>query len=219
MKLHYRHNHGGSRLSAPSGREYDFAADEQGRRVADVDNPGDAAWFLAQKGHQGEDLFEQIDAEPEYAEWDPLRRNYDEVSRETLRELYALRFGQAAGNRAKRETLIEALKRMDEEETAAAEAEAKRAAELEAKQKAAEAEKAAPTPEFGDSLKQADSELAASPEPGDAKPEGEGEAKAEQEAADDGTAHGMEGVPLAELEPLTVADLIQQQDEEHEHAD
>jgi hypothetical protein len=119
MRIHYLHHTGGHALSAPSGAVYPFLPDEQGRRVAEVEHPDDAAWFLAQTGHAGKPLFAALETAPQHADWDPARKNYDEVSRDTLRDLYARRFGTPPGNRAKNETLIEALRQRDEEEEAA----------------------------------------------------------------------------------------------------
>jgi hypothetical protein len=61
MKLEYRHRIGGNALSAPSGATYVFADDEQGRRVCDVEDAFDAAWFLEQTNLKDEPLFVQIE--------------------------------------------------------------------------------------------------------------------------------------------------------------
>lgn len=61
MKLEYRHRTGGNALSAPSGAIYVFAEDEHGRRVCDVEDAFDAAWFLEQTNLKDEPLFVQIE--------------------------------------------------------------------------------------------------------------------------------------------------------------
>lgn len=57
MKLEYLHKSGGSVLSAPSGSEYEFKEDSDGRRLADVQSEVDAAWFLTLTNSQGQQLF------------------------------------------------------------------------------------------------------------------------------------------------------------------
>lgn len=63
MKIHYTHDMGATNLSAPSGTTYQFEKDGQGRRVAEVDDPDDAEWFLSQRDVAGKKrLFESLDA-------------------------------------------------------------------------------------------------------------------------------------------------------------
>lgn len=136
MKLVYLHPHGSGLLSAPSGGVYAFEARPgDGRRVAEVEDPGDARWFLSLTGHDGEFLFEQLDevkAEPEYEEFDPARKNYEHIAPQALRLLYRQRLGKAAPPRINVETLAAALRELDEQEAAIAkEAEAEAEAELE----------------------------------------------------------------------------------------
>jgi hypothetical protein len=107
MRLQYLHKAGGHRLSAPSGAVYAFEEDAEGRRVAEIDDEDDAAWFLNLEGHTGAKLFVAMEDEAG-------ADGYDAMDRKDLLILYEQRFGKPAGGRTKTETLIEALKAADE---------------------------------------------------------------------------------------------------------
>lgn len=57
MKIHYKHPVGGGTHEGPSGTTYEFLEDDNGRRVADVDDKQDIERFLSIQDADGNPLF------------------------------------------------------------------------------------------------------------------------------------------------------------------
>ena len=79
MKIEYLHKLGGMVHQGPSGTVYEFAPDESGRRVAEVNDPTDQARLLSLTDLRGCRLFVSL-SEPEANEANKLEPEQDQTS-------------------------------------------------------------------------------------------------------------------------------------------
>lgn len=103
-----------SEIEGESGKRYAFElAEDRGRLLASVDDD-DANELVERTDRHGRPVF-RFAIEEAKAVFDPARRNYEELDREQLRELYLSRAGRPAPGRMRNDTLIDELRGLDGE--------------------------------------------------------------------------------------------------------